>query len=358
MRCLLSSALIIINLIHTVSCSNESSSRIRGGIPTTKNGSPKGGFRTHPVRRIYGPDNASVRSEVHKIETDSNQYWRTGIRSDPTFEVPYESHPLDPKRRRLQDESTGSSESLMKPMRIKWDSTALDTMKDGNNDAKIDFIKSQILPKMTQFWSDTLSVVPVSGNLKIQSGELVAGYCGDSEFSLVPEEHTFKGVSNTDLLLYISGTPSSRFCGPTTLAVAVACNWDQYDRPTAGAINFCIDQVNLDSDGNADPWVVDDNVDVAVHEAGHVLGMSSNSYRFFWNPETGKPRTARPIKPKTVKCVDGNTKTTYVPDENTLQFIENDAGTLAAVIVTEKVRTVARNQFNCQDLEGAQLEVR
>ena len=43
----------------------------------------------------------------------------------------------------------------------------------------------------------------------------------------------------------MSARPSTRFCGPSTLAVAVACNFDQFDRPIAGAINFCLDQITL-----------------------------------------------------------------------------------------------------------------
>lgn len=341
--------------------------RIRGA-------SEKKQQRMHPIHRIYGPENASVRAEMHKLETESNQYWKTGIRVDPTFEVPYKNHPFAHNRHQHQHQhqrqlneddivspaaaAEGDSENFMQPMRIHWDPTALNSMANDGNSAKIEFIKTYILPQMSQFWSEALAVVPVSDNLKIQRNELINGYCGDSEFSAVPESHLNTGVPDTDLILYISGTPSTRFCGPSTLAVAVACNWDQYDRPTAGAINFCIDQIQLDADGTAHPAIIDDNLVVATHEAGHVLGMSSNSYRYFWDPVTAEPRTARPIKATSVTCVDGTTKNTYVPDENTLQFIKNDQGVIAATIVTEKVRTVARNQFNCADLEGAQLEVR
>ena len=312
--------------------------------------------RQHPIKRIFGEDNAAVRAEVHKLETESNQYWRTGIRADPTFEINYgDYHPLDSKRRRLAEGET--KENFMKPMRIHWDASALELQRTSSNGDKIDFIKREILPQMSRFWSEALSVVPVDGNLKIQSNELISGFCGDSEFSEVPEEHFFQGVPDADLVLYISGTPSTRFCGPSTLAVAVACNWDQFDRPVAGAINFCVDQIELDKDGTAHPAVIEDNVDVALHEAGHVLGMSSNSYRYFWNPETAQPRTPRPIRASTVTCVDGSTKMTYIPAENTLQFLTGENGVRAATIVTEKVRAIARNQFDCQDLEGAQLEV-
>jgi leishmanolysin-like peptidase len=166
------------------------------------------------------------------------------------------------------------------------------------------------------------------------------------------------GVANTDVLLYVSGSPSSRFCGPSTLAVAVACNFDQFDRPTAGAINFCLDQIELNDQGTAHPSVIQDNVDVAIHEAAHVFGMSSNSYRYFWDPDSNppQPRTPRPFKSVTVQCVDGVSRTLSIPNENTLKFLTAENGQRYATIVTPKVQTVVRNHFNCQDLEGAQLE--
>jgi len=39
-----------------------------------------------------------------------------------------------------------------------------------------------------------------------------------------------------------------------------------------------------------------------------------------------------------------------------MQFISDNSGNRYASIVTEKVRAVARNQFDCQSLEGARLE--
>lgn len=99
---------------------------------------------------------------------------------------------------------------------------------------------------MAQFWNDTLSVVPINGNLILQKGELAANkFCGDSEFTTVADNHLLEGVSDTDLILYVSGRPSTRFCGPSTLSVAVACIFYQHDRPTAGAIIFFLDQVQL-----------------------------------------------------------------------------------------------------------------
>jgi len=331
------------------------------------------------IRRLYGKGNAAIRNELHKIQQTSTGYWRTGIRGDPNFKIEYENHPFD----RLAEHRRKSSRHLeldeshaleisevdanlyrnlntnveFAPMRIKFATGALETQRDDDNDDKVDFIINEILPRMGDFWSNALSVVPISGNLIIQANELAnKEFCGDSEFTKVPSSHFTTGVEDADLIFYVSGQPSTRFCAPSTLAVAVACNFDQFDRPIAGAINFCLEQVILDDNGSAHPESIDDNVDVAIHEAAHILGMSSNSYRYFWDPETGEPRTTRGFVQSTVECVDGVERTLYLPDENTLKFDVASNGQRYASIVTKTVVTVVRNQFDCQSLDGAQLE--
>ena len=255
------------------------------------------------------------------------------------------------------DDEEEVDENPFRPIRIHLATGALDATRTATNGAQIDFVKNQILPRMRDYWTSALSVVPVEGNLRISSADLQSRlYCGDTEFSKVPVEHMSTGIPNTDLVLYVSGVPSTRFCGPSTLAVAVACNFDQFDRPTAGAINFCLSQIDLNDKGTVSESITQDNVDVAVHEAAHILGMSSNSYRFFWDPETGMERTTRPFVSSKIICVDGVERSLILPNENTMKFYIATSGQRYASIVTSKVATIARNQFNCQELEGAQLE--
>lgn len=330
------------------------------------------------LHQLYGPEYRRIKEEIHKLERgqtdDSPEYWRTGNRGDPNFQVNYKNHPYssdipsgNTNSRHLQDQNATDTgeESLFRPIRITFDWTALENEKTGDalnpTDRAIELIKTKVLPQMKTFWSGALSVVPVEGALKIQRSELTGTgtreYCGDSEFSKVPDTHINDGVTDTDLILYVSGSASTRFCGTGTLAVAIACNWDQYDRPTAGAINFCLNTVETDSNGNSPhPSIEESNVAVAIHEAAHVLGMSSNSYRYFRDPETGERRTPNQVS-STVDCVDGVRRTLVLPAENTLKFGVSKAGKKYATITTPKVTTVARNQFNCQELEGAQLEV-
>jgi hypothetical protein len=314
------------------------------------------------TRRLYSPENAHVRKARRELE-ERPERSRTGFLGDPNHEVPYENHPYHKDRRTLEQEAPLDVEVFnvpkdsFKPMRIRFDTEALDDRRTTETAAKIDFIVNEILPKTKDFWSKALSVIPVSGNLKISTNELDGRiYCGDSEFTEVPAQHISTGISDTDLILYVSGTPSSRFCSGTTLAVAVACNFDQYDRPTAGAINVCLDQIEIDADGTASASIVEDNVDVLVHEVAHVLGHSSNSYRYYWDADTGTERTPRPFQSRTVTCVDDVERELILPAEDTMKFFQADNGQRYAAIVTPKVKAVARNQFDCQSLQGAKLE--
>ena len=183
----------------------SSSSTLRGTSATSSSpGNAKAG-RMHPIRRLYGEDNASVRRELNKIETESTDYWRTGIKGDPDHVVRYKNHPYaknrdgshgddatktTPATRRLQEEDDGDSDSIFKPMRIRFDTSALESQRTATNGAQIDFIENEILPRMGRFWSETLSVVPVEDKLILSTAELAnRRYCGDSEFTEVPAEH-------------------------------------------------------------------------------------------------------------------------------------------------------------------------
>ena len=210
--------------------------------------------RRHPIHRIYH-DNSHIRRRMEKLE-NSLPYFQTGIRGDPNHKLQYTNHPFDRMRKErelqeLDDEENNDNnnnnngeeftqeDDPFQPIRIHFDTSALDSELTNDNGAQIDFVKQTILPRMRDYWSSALSVVRVEGNLLVSTAELQGRlYCGDTEFSKVPTDHISNGVPNADLVLYVSGAPSARFCGPSTLAVAVACNFDQFDRPTAGKFLF------------------------------------------------------------------------------------------------------------------------
>jgi len=221
-----------------------------------------------------------VQAEIYKIELNSTHYRRTGLRENPNFAIEYENHPYELLKKHSRDDMdhavadqrslsstlTYTNFSNVQPLRITFYTNAMDNQRDSSNDAKITFVKNTILPRMGVFWSSALNVVPVKNNLFIDPYELAGSkYCGDSEFSQVPSSHMVgnTGIPNTDLVLYVSATASTRFCGTSTLAVALACAFDQYDRPIAGSINFCLNQIDL---SNLNDDLIESNIAVATHE--------------------------------------------------------------------------------------------
>ena len=200
-----------------------------------------------------------------------------------------------------------------------------------------------------------------------------------------------------------------------TLASALSCQRDQYDRPITGSIDFCLGGMGDIStnfniaqaisekesvstggrDGNfngraSEKWkgwtgkaegMVDDDatslssspsftldevnratiqysVGVAVHEIGHVLGVTSDSLRYFRHPITGIPLTPRPFALDSVKCVNGE-DVVYVgvPGRNImLEVVDKDTGTNHYEVVTPTVQRIVRNHFNCANATGAKLE--
>jgi len=87
--------------------------------------------------------------------------------------------------------------------------------------------------------------------------------------------------------------------------------------------------------------------------------MNSASYRNFPSPETGVLLILHPLRMKRVTCVDGKVRDDVILlSSNTLRAGVTSWGTRYFEIVTPWVRAVARNQFDCQSLEGAGLDNR
>lgn len=209
------------------------------------------------------------------------------------------------------------------------------------------------MPKVVELWSNTLSVIPTDGPLKINPRDLnKRQFCGFPDLNaIVPDSHMSDGIPDTDLAWYI--TASDSFCEEGTLALAMPCNFDQFDRPTAGVINFCLDSIE-DIESESD---IQNTFFIAAHEAGHVLGLVASALPYFYDSDTGKPRTKRPFKQTKVTCVTGREQTVVMPDPNTLQIsTEEHNNQRYAMVTTPKVKTVVRNHFNCQTLQGARLE--
>ena len=129
------------------------------------------------IQRLYGPENGGVRKHIRIVEEKSERS-RTGFMGDPDHRVPYDNHPYQEtynRRRReqernLQDtefvdttgtdatveegvintvatDDTTSGEDLYKPLRIRFETQALDDTRNAENAAKIDFFKTRIFPE-------------------------------------------------------------------------------------------------------------------------------------------------------------------------------------------------------------------
>ncbi|KAF8059103.1 Invadolysin [Scenedesmus sp. PABB004] len=139
------------------------------------------------------------------------------------------------------------------------------------------------------------------------------------------------GVSGADLVLYVTSDAPS--CLPGMVAVATACDVDPGTRrPTLGALNVCPGALGglagLAPGSEAESEALGRLVEVAVHEAIHVLGFGATYY-----PDWLRANGTRYGERDVVRQVDGR-----------------------PYLVTPKVTAVAREYFGCASLPGAPLE--
>ena len=169
------------------------------------------------------------------------------------------------------------------------------------------------------------------------------------------------GVSNADLYLIVTSTDTDA-CGGGRRAHAAPCQLDQYDRPTIGYINLCMGDypvVNQDSDD----WKV--QYWAAVREIIHLLGFNADMFPLFREDDGVTPRTPRDdqgdVPTTNYVCPQQSTALSQrVP--RTARSSSRTSVPLKAVsapvsmIVTPRVKQMARTIFGCDTLEGAELE--
>ena len=174
--------LLLLALANGTDSNSNSNGGGGGGSLLRKQQPQQARPRESVIRRLYGPENGAVRKHVRLLEEQSYRS-RTGFLGDPSHKVPYDNHPYDPESpsfvgrrkikegedRNLQDTeyvtdpngdgtttTTTTTANLYKPLRIKFETQALDDLRSEETAAKIDFIKTQILPKYVRFvccWS-------------------------------------------------------------------------------------------------------------------------------------------------------------------------------------------------------------
>jgi len=247
--------------------------------------------------------------------------------------------------------------SNYRPIRIRADFRRLQF--DNQDQArKNEFLEFTVLPVAIQFWTKALMVFPVQ-RLFVDTAACTSASSADFWY----------GVTNVDLMLYVDAQDScsSESQGFEALAGARSCDYDQYDRPIAGVIRFCYDSFQLEGGVGGSTEIIDQTtrimIETSIHEIGHVLGLASADYAFYWDHTTAQPRTPRPIEPSLdVHCINGQyshelkDRDIYKPSHNTLRMVLRADGVRYYEVVTPTVKRVARNHYNCERMEGMRLE--
>ena len=159
----------------------------------------------------------------------------------------------------------------------------------------------------------------------------------------------------TDFILFVSSLRTTHCAESNIVAYASYCQQEHgLNRPVAGFANLCPDKLETD------PQSFESLLSTVKHEIYHALGFSVGLFAFF-RDSNGEPLTKRLkhglpeyntfnnvyqwsekiIKPIVRKewSVSGG----YIPHE-------------VQMIITPKVKREVRRHFNCEDLEGAEIE--
>ena len=290
-----------------------------------------------------------------------------------------------------------NDESRYQPMRVQFDTHLLDALSS-RYPSHVSYVRNVLLPSLRNFWSETLSIipaqkieVPLTGDnakcaqeVKKLSGidldDFLQYDMSDSARSFISNvgdnvEMSSGGDSlvynNKDLVVIVIPVEGTDLCPDAsqqpgdaeyssqlqTLAFATNCQHDQLDRPTVGYTGICFGP--MDPNDRTTKTHKRRLLTIA-HEFTHILGMNSYDFPFFYSHATRKPRTPRDSwnrPPEGQKlCVDGTRKSVLTASEDTIQAVNTANGYIAYEIVTETVRNVVRNQFDCPTVLGGRLE--
>jgi len=322
---------------------------------------------------------------------------------------PFDDQTTSTKARRIKKEEAVAVTSIVQPIRIHLDTTALE-QAGAKYRNKIRFLEKYALPLATDFWKSALNVVPVKSGLQIQRSWCPFGLDSNPIFS--PE-----GMSDVDLIIFVTanGDECSQINLDSVLASSFGCYWDQYSRPVAGNIDICFDSMEditdkdlsylnsanglaetVTSDGRCraplgnnrtfdatmaleldceknksnssnSPEIVNatehvqsrlkSTVETLIHELTHTMGMSFQDMLYYRDWSTGLLWTPSP-KVEPVMCTGstGTVQNIQMPSDKVLKSVSRKAGDIYYEVVTPTVLQVVRNQFDCQSLTGAALE--
>lgn len=199
-------------------------------------------------------------------------------------------------------------------IRIHVDYSKLESQVGEIAKEKVESVK-EIIQKSVVVLQKLLKVKPLQKRLML----------GEQTKNELPFSDSIKqnGV-NADLLLSVE---FSNDVTGSTLATAVGIEFEEFSgRPIIGRVRY---NKNMTVKKNS----IEAGIATAVHEITHVLVFNSDYYSKFFDPKTGKrlPETDV-VKEKTV------------------------AGQKRKIIITPKVIAAAKKHFNCNSIEGLEVE--
>ncbi|XP_046600078.1 leishmanolysin-like peptidase isoform X1 [Neodiprion lecontei] len=260
------------------------------------------------------------------------------------------------------------------------------------DDEKLDLINNTILPEAVHFWERALMVRETKNtirlNRKCESNQVFVKnqhtYCIDTCRTetvcgevVVPPEHldvcrtcnatghdcgvaegskAGPGIDGSDFVFYVSAMQTERCHKGLTVAYAAHCQQEAaLDRPIAGHANLCPGSISTK------PQELETLLSTVKHEILHALGFSVSLYAFY-RDENGEPRTPR--RAETGKPTLNEKLQTHQWSENTIKTISRPGWQVHGgsverhmqMIVTPNVQKEVRRHFNCDKLEGAELE--
>jgi hypothetical protein len=234
-----------------------------------------------------------------------------------------------------------TTDSLYQPLRINFDVRSLikemESARSSGNTiimTKLQLLIYEVLPMTAQVWGDILRVIPVTGGIyplaargssaeawlpngesnekdastgdgNDTAGKLSVLYEDPVRAFYCPDEATSGISGGADLLIYAT---INRHCGDRdstigttnrrmqeaggqggTLASALACQRDQYDRPVTGSIDFCLNSMaGIDSISITDLDAEIDKKEAqgfgpASNENGENVIVGSNGASMMWD---------------------------------------------------------------------------
>lgn len=158
--------------------------------------------------------------------------------------------------------------------RIWWSIvlTFLDLV-DGDESIR-EYIQNQLVPSAISYYQSTLRVIQTQNVLTLDGQPQCGGLT-------IPSYLINDGVAADLVFLITSGTQTDAnyvaFSSPCALSSV-------NNRPTLGMLSFNL--ARIDTTNTPD---LEQNLSTVLHEMMHVLGLSSNLYQFYIDPNTGLP---------------------------------------------------------------------